>query len=77
VCRATQAFEHVAKHTKGVPAERVVEVISRLGASVGPVGLAGGQVTEVRYQERMKNDSVRGPTGPEARVPAAADCPGL
>jgi geranylgeranyl diphosphate synthase type II len=40
------AFEHVAKATKGVPAERVVEVISRLGASVGPVGLAGGQVSQ-------------------------------
>lgn len=38
------AFEHVARHTKGVPAERIVDVITRLGASVGPVGLAGGQV---------------------------------
>lgn len=40
------AFEHVAKHTpKSVPPERVVEVISRLGASVGATGLAGGQVS--------------------------------
>lgn len=39
------AFEHTAKFTKGVPAERIVDVISRLGASVGPVGLAGGQVS--------------------------------
>lgn len=39
------AFEHVAKHTpKSVPPERIVEVISRLGASVGATGLAGGQV---------------------------------
>ena len=39
------AFEHVAKYTpKSVPPERIVEVISRLGASVGATGLAGGQV---------------------------------
>ena len=34
------SFEHVARHTKGVPAERVVEVIARLGRSVGAEGLA-------------------------------------
>lgn len=47
------AFEHVAKATKGVPAERVVEVISRLGASVGPVGLAGGQVMDLECEGKM------------------------
>jgi len=41
------SFEHVAKHTKGVEAERVVEVISRLGKSVGAWGLAGGQVMDL------------------------------
>ena len=42
------AFEHVAKGTpKSVPAERVVEVIRRLGEAVGPVGLAGGQAMDI------------------------------
>lgn len=45
------AFEHVAKHTpKSVPAERIVEVISRLGASVGATGLAGGQVMDLECE---------------------------
>eukprot|EP00986_Skeletonema_menzelii_P003091 scaffold907_cov144-Skeletonema_menzelii.AAC.13 len=38
------SFEHVARHTKGVDAEKVVDVIARLGKSVGAEGLAGGQV---------------------------------
>ena len=42
------AFEHVAKSTpKSVPAERIVEVIRRLGEAVGPVGLAGGQAMDI------------------------------
>ena len=42
------AFEHVAKGTpKSVPAERIVEVIRRLGEAVGPVGLAGGQAMDI------------------------------
>ena len=45
------AFEHVAKHTpKHVPADRIVEVISRLGASVGATGLAGGQVMDLECE---------------------------
>jgi len=47
------AFEHVAKHTKSVPAERVVDVISRLGASVGPTGLAGGQVMDLECEGKQ------------------------
>eukprot|EP00985_Skeletonema_marinoi_P027821 scaffold23370_cov139-Skeletonema_marinoi.AAC.14 len=38
------SFEHVARHTKGVSADKIVDVIARLGASVGAEGLAGGQV---------------------------------
>ena len=38
------SFEHVARETKNVPAERIVEVLRRLGTSVGAYGLAGGQV---------------------------------
>ena len=44
------SFEHVARHTKGVPAERVVEVIARLGRSVGAEGLAGGQVMDLECE---------------------------
>ena len=33
------SFEHVARHTKGVAAERVLDVVIRLGKGVGAVGL--------------------------------------
>jgi len=46
------SFEHVAKYTKGVSAERVVEVIIRLGKSVGAVGLAGGQVMDLECEAK-------------------------
>lgn len=48
----SESFEHVAKNTKNVPAERVVEVLRRLGTSVGPVGLAGGQVMDLMCESR-------------------------
>ncbi len=44
------SFEHVARHTKGVPAEKVVNVIARLGRSVGAEGLAGGQVMDLECE---------------------------
>mmetsp|Transcript_28586 Transcript_28586/g.51670 ORF Transcript_28586/g.51670 Transcript_28586/m.51670 type:complete len:340 (-) Transcript_28586:186-1205(-) len=44
------SFEHVARHTKGVSAEKVVEVIARLGKSVGAEGLAGGQVMDLECE---------------------------
>ena len=44
------SFEHVARHTKGVPAEKVVDVIARLGKSVGAEGLAGGQVMDLECE---------------------------
>jgi len=44
------AFEYVAKHTKGVPAERVVKVIGILGGCVGATGLAGGQVLDLKSE---------------------------
>jgi len=44
------AFEYVAKETKGVPAERVVRVLAALGTSVGAVGLAGGQVLDLKSE---------------------------
>lgn len=46
------SFEHVAANTKGVPAERVVEVLRRLGTSVGAVGLAGGQVKDLQCENK-------------------------
>jgi geranylgeranyl diphosphate synthase type II len=46
------SFEHVAVHTKNVPAERVVDVLRRLGSSVGAYGLAGGQVQDLECENR-------------------------
>jgi geranylgeranyl diphosphate synthase type II len=48
----SSSFEYVAKYTKGVPAERIVEVIRRLGTSVGPAGLAGGQVKDLECEDK-------------------------
>lgn len=44
------SFEHVARNTKGVSAEQIVEVIVRLGKSVGAEGLAGGQVMDLECE---------------------------
>eukprot|EP01038_Epipyxis_sp_PR26KG_P011096 gene11096-14891_t len=46
------SFEHVARETKGVPAERIVEVIRRLGTSVGAYGIAGGQVQDLECENK-------------------------
>mmetsp|Transcript_14161 Transcript_14161/g.23560 ORF Transcript_14161/g.23560 Transcript_14161/m.23560 type:complete len:344 (-) Transcript_14161:251-1282(-) len=46
------SFEHVAAETKGIPAERVVEVLKRLGTSVGAYGLAGGQVKDLECENK-------------------------
>jgi len=46
----SESFAHVAKNTKGVPAERVVRVLQILGDAVGPVGLAGGQVMDLKSE---------------------------
>ena len=48
----SQSFEHVARYTKDVPAERVVQVLRRLGTSVGPYGLAGGQVMDLECENK-------------------------
>ncbi len=49
----SQSFEHVARETKGVPAERIVEVLRLLGTSVGPYGLAGGQVMDLECENKV------------------------
>jgi len=46
----SEAFAHVARETKGVPAERVVRVLGILGDCVGPLGLAGGQVMDLKSE---------------------------
>ena len=46
------SFEYVATHTDGVPAERVVEILRRLGKAVGPHGLAGGQVKDLECENK-------------------------
>ena len=41
------AFEFNAAHTPNVPAERVLQVIQRLGRAVGAAGLVGGQIVDL------------------------------
>ena len=43
------AFEYVAR-TKGVPADRLLQVIIRLGQAVGAEGLVGGQVVDLQSE---------------------------
>ena len=50
------SFEHVARETKGVPAERVVTVLRLLGECVGPLGLAGGQVMDLQCEGKTDVD---------------------
>lgn len=44
------AFEFVARHTRDVDPRRVVDVIGLLSNSVGPQGLAGGQVMDLENE---------------------------
>ncbi len=44
------AFEFVATQTKNVPAERLLQVIARLGKTVGAEGLVGGQVLDLESE---------------------------
>lgn len=46
------AFEHIAKATKGVPAERVVRVIAYLGRAVGSEGLVAGQIVDIDLAQK-------------------------
>lgn len=51
------SFQHVAENTpKSVSPERILDVITRLGKSVGPVGLAGGQVMDLECEGRGASD---------------------
>ncbi|MEQ9233397.1 geranylgeranyl diphosphate synthase CrtE [Coleofasciculus sp. E2-BRE-01] len=44
------AFEYVAAQTQGVPAKQVLQVIARLGRTVGAAGLVGGQVVDLESE---------------------------
>lgn len=44
------AFEYVARNTANVDPQRVVDVITLLADSVGPQGLAGGQVMDLESE---------------------------
>lgn len=46
----SSSFEYVVTYTKDIPAERIVEVIRRLGIAVGPYGLAGGQIKDLECE---------------------------
>ena len=43
----TFAFEHIARATKGVAADRVLMVIAHLGKAVGSEGLVAGQIVDI------------------------------
>lgn len=47
------AFEFVAANTKNVPAERVLQVIARLGRAVSAAGLVGGQVVDLESEAKL------------------------
>jgi geranylgeranyl diphosphate synthase, type II len=44
------AFEYVASHTRDVPPLQVIEVLGRLGRTVGAAGLVGGQVLDLESE---------------------------
>lgn len=44
------AFEFIASQSDNVPAERLLQVISRLGKAVGAAGLVGGQVVDLESE---------------------------
>ncbi|ERN42793.1 geranylgeranyl pyrophosphate synthase [Rubidibacter lacunae KORDI 51-2] len=41
------AFEHIVEETRGVPPERILRVIARLGRAASAAGLVGGQVVDL------------------------------
>ncbi len=46
------AFEYVATQTRNVPPQQIIEVITRLGRTVGAAGLVGGQVLDLESEGR-------------------------
>jgi len=52
----SESFRHVAANTKDVDPVRVLDVITRLGKSVGTTGLAGGQVMDLECEGRGEGE---------------------
>ncbi|CAK7344063.1 unnamed protein product [Dovyalis caffra] len=46
------AFEHVARNTRNVSPDRVVQAISELGSTVGAKGLVAGQIVDIESEGR-------------------------
>jgi len=44
------AFEYVAAATQNVPPQQIIEVVARLGRTVGAAGLVGGQVLDLQSE---------------------------
>jgi geranylgeranyl diphosphate synthase, type II len=44
------AFEYLVAHSQNVPADRLLEVVRRLGRAVGAAGLVGGQVVDLESE---------------------------
>ena len=44
------AFEYIARETRGVPAERVLQVVVEVGKAVGAEGLVAGQVVDIKSE---------------------------
>ncbi|PSB04180.1 farnesyl-diphosphate synthase [filamentous cyanobacterium CCP2] len=44
------AFEHIAVETQNVPADRLLQVVARVGRAVGAAGLVGGQVVDLESE---------------------------
>jgi geranylgeranyl diphosphate synthase, type II len=45
-----RAFEYVVTETQNVPPQRILEIIARLGRTVGAAGLVGGQVLDLESE---------------------------
>jgi geranylgeranyl diphosphate synthase type II len=52
----SDSFRHVAEKTKNVDPARILDVVVRLGRSVGPKGLAGGQVMDLECEGKAVED---------------------
>lgn len=53
-----KAFEIVVQDTEGISPEKVLQVLSRLGAASGALGLAGNQAKEIAAQNACNHKDV-------------------
>lgn len=60
------AFEHIARDTKGVSADRIVKVVVELARASGADGLVGGQVVDIQSEDKeVRRDREQQPLGKE------------